>query len=216
MGNKVIGSIPYSLGLRLAKPGVKNSGKKIVPVLQSRETVDKALLAQHMREHGSSLSQGTLEGIITDLSEHVSELLQSGYSVLLDHLGRFHLTASATGVGQSEDFSTSGITLNVRFTPADELLSAVRTNAEFSYEGTREEQAAARKAAKEAADAVATPDAPSGSGSGSGNGENQNQGGNTGGDTGGNTGGNTGGDTGGDNSGGGGGYTDDSGFSTGG
>ena len=207
MGNKVIGSIPYSLGLRLAKPGVKNSGKKIVPVLQSRETVDKALLAQHMREHGSSLSQGTLEGIITDLSEHISELLQSGYSVLLDHLGRFHLTASATGVGQSEDFSTSGITLNVRFTPADELLSAVRTNAEFSYEGTREEQAAARKAAKEAADAVATPDAPSGSGSGSqsgnsgsGNGENQNQGG----------------DTGGDNSGGGGGYTDDSGFSTGG
>ena len=169
-----------------------------------------------MREHGSSLSQGTLEGIITDLSEHISELLQSGYSVLLDHLGRFHLTASATGVGQSEDFSTSGITLNVRFTPADELLSAVRTNAEFSYEGTREEQAAARKAAKEAADAVATPDAPSGNGSGSqsgnggsGNGENQNQGGNTGGDTGGENQG------GGDNSGGGGGYTDDSGFSTG-
>ena len=167
MANKTIGSIPYSLSARLSKPNDKNSEKKVYATLQTNETVDKVLLARHMREHGSSLSQGTLEGVVTDLGGCIAEMLLAGHSVNLHPLGKFHLTASCEGADSADEFSPSAITLNVRFTPDQELVAEVNTRAEFTQQATRELQAQARKDARQAADE--TIGGNSGSGSGSGN-----------------------------------------------
>ena len=56
MANRIIGAIPYSLGLRLKNPSEKDSEKEIVAFRQERETIDLALLAKHIKEHGTSRS----------------------------------------------------------------------------------------------------------------------------------------------------------------
>jgi len=164
MTNKTIGSIPYSLSVRLSKPNDRGSEKKVYPTLQCNETVDKTLLARHMREHGSSLSQGTLEGVVTDLGGCIAEMLLAGHNVSLPPLGRFHLTASSEGAESSEAFSTTGIKLNVRFTPDPELVAEVNTRAEFTQQATRQLQAQARKEARQQADqSVGAPGGTGGS-----------------------------------------------------
>ena len=49
MANRIIGAIPYSLGLRLKNPSEKDSEKEIVAFRQERETIDLALLAKHIK-----------------------------------------------------------------------------------------------------------------------------------------------------------------------
>ena len=65
--NKVIGSIPYSVGLRPVNPGDAESEKKAYAYVQTREVVTNKLLAQHLKEHGSPFSVGTLHGVIDDV-----------------------------------------------------------------------------------------------------------------------------------------------------
>ena len=78
--NKTIGSVPYSLALRPSIPGDKNSEKKIYGTIQQRETIGLRQLAGHIREHGSSFSVGTLQGVLSDMVECTKELLKQGYT----------------------------------------------------------------------------------------------------------------------------------------
>ena len=210
MGTKTIGSMPYSLALRPTIPGDKNcTEKKIYGSIQQRETIGLRTLAQHIHEHGSSFSVGTLQGVLSDIVECTRELLKQGYSVDFEGLMRLYATANSQGVDNVEDFNPAVhfTRINLRGDVDDEVQSFLNTEPSFEYVMTREEQAKAKKAAKaalvvEGGDDNLTPNpSPNGEGSQNGGGSSQgggsNQGGNQGGgtgtiDTGGN-GGNTGG-----------------------
>ena len=149
MANRIIGAIPYSLGLRLKNPSEKDSEKEIVAYRQERETVDLRLLSKHIREHGSSFSVGTIFGVLQDAVECVVECLQGGYGVNLDGLGKFGISLKCNGVDMDEDFSASNITgVRVTFNPDNEMIHHLNTNTEFEYVGSRAAQMQAKKEEK--------------------------------------------------------------------
>ena len=148
----MIGSMPYSLALHPSIPGDKNSEKKIYGSIQQRETIGLRTLAQHIREHGSSFSVGTLQGVLSDMVECTKELLKQGYSVNFEGLMRLYVTANSQAVDDVEDFNP-----NVHFTRIRlrgdvdaEVQTFLNSEPDFEYVMTREEQAKAKKAAKEA------------------------------------------------------------------
>lgn len=151
MANKVIGSIPYSLGLRLVNPGDAESEKKIGATLQSRETIGLRMLAKHMAEHNTVYSEGTLYGVLTDMVSCTIELLRAGYSVDLEGLAKFHLTCSCNLADNIDEFNPqSNIKkVNVRSSIDTEAQAQFGVaTLDFEYAMTREEQASAKKAAK--------------------------------------------------------------------
>ena len=176
MSNKVIGSIPYSLSLRLVNPGDAESEKKIAAILQSRETIGLKMLARHMSEHNTSFSEGTLYGVLADMVSCTVELLRAGYSVDLEGLAKFHLTCQSELADNIDEFNPQGNIkkVNVRATiDKDAQTQFAVSTLDFEYAMTREEQAKAKKAAK--ANLPQAPEDPdsgddntSGGGSGSG------------------------------------------------
>ena len=175
MANRIIGAIPYSLGLRLKNPSEKDSEKEIVAYRQERETIDLDLLAKHIKEHGSSFSKGTIYGVLQDAVECIVECLQGGYGVMLNGLGKFGVTLQCQGVDMDEEFSAANITgVRVTFNPDSEMVNHLNTNAEFEYVATRAAQAQAKKdekarvAAGETTESITPSGGNSGGGSGSG------------------------------------------------
>lgn len=174
MANKIVGHIPYSLGLRRANPSEQDSAMKVYPCAQQYETIDLPLLAKHVREHGSSFSAGTIYGVLTDTVECVIEMLRAGYGVKLDGLGKFGVSLSSEGVEDSDKFSPSLITkVNLTFNADEAVKTALNTNMEYDYVATRLSQAAAKKAEKlalneEMGSADSSQDDSSQGGSGSG------------------------------------------------
>ena len=152
MGNNVIGSMPYSLALHPSIPGDKNSEKKIYGSIQQRETIGLRTRAQHIREHGSSFSVGTLQGVLSDMVECTRELLKQGYSVNFEGLMRLYVTAKSQAVDDVEDFNPNVhfTRINLRGDVDDEVHTFLNSENDFEYVMTREEQAKAKKAAKEA------------------------------------------------------------------
>lgn len=152
MALKSIGSLPYSLSLRLTTPGDKTSEKKIYGQIQQRETVGLRTLATHIREHGSSYSVGTLQGVLSDMVDCTRELLKQGYSVNFEGLMRLYVTANSQGVSKAEDFNPYAhfTRINLRVDVDDDVQDFLNNNPDYEYSMTREEQAAAKKAAKAA------------------------------------------------------------------
>ena len=173
MANRIIGAIPYSLGLRLKNPSEKDSEKEIVAFRQERETIDLALLAKHIKEHGSSFSKGTIYGVLQDAVECIVECLQGGYGVLLNGLGKFGVTLKCSGADMDEEFSAANITgVKVTFNPDGEMIHQLNTNTEFEYVGSRAAQMQAKKEekARVAAGETTQDITPSGSGGSGGSG----------------------------------------------
>ena len=173
MANRIIGAIPYSLGLRLKNPSEKDSEKEIVAFRQERETIDLALLAKHIKEHGSSFSKGTIYGVLQDAVECIVECLQGGYGVNLNGLGKFGISLSCSGADMDEEFSAANITgVRVTFNPDAEMIHQLNTNTEFEYVGSRAAQMQAKKEekARVAAGETTQDITPSGSGGSGGSG----------------------------------------------
>ncbi len=174
MANKVIGSIPYSLSLRPVNPGDAESEKKIAAILQSRETIGLKMLARHMSDHNTVYSEGTLYGVLTDMVACTVELLRAGYSVDLEGLSKFHLTAQSDLADNIDEFNPqSNIKrVNVRATIDKEAQAQFAVSTlDFEYAMTREEQAAAKKAAKATlpqAESTSSSDNQGGGGQGGG------------------------------------------------
>ena len=161
--SKTIGMIPYSLALRQSNPSDKNSEKKIYPVPQRGETVCLSQLAHHIKEHGSTFSEGSIIGILTDMVDCMKEQLLLGNFVNLDGLMRIFYTFRAKGCDDAESFDSSMIEkVNLRADIDDEFEELLNQKAKFVYVASREEQALARKKEKQALNAEI------GSGSGSG------------------------------------------------
>ena len=151
MANRSIGYLRYSIGKRKTNPSDKDSEEKFVAMAQARESIDINLLAQHMSEHGSPFTSGTIKGVIEDAVTHIIELLRQGYSVRLDGLCSLRLTFRCEPQTLVENVIPSNVVkkVNIRALVDESAVNAVNSNIEYEYVMTRAAQAAAKKAAKE-------------------------------------------------------------------
>ena len=147
MANKSIGAIKYSLGLRLKEPGNEGGEKQVYATAQSDETVTTEMLAEHIAEHNSVFSPGTIFGILKDMASCVREQLLAGKRVVLQDLCTVYVTLKSTGKEDANNFSASDITaVNVRFSPQPKMKDLIN-DAEFERVVTLKAAAAARKQA---------------------------------------------------------------------
>ena len=58
----------------------------------------------HIIEENSTFKRGEVKGMIDEIVETMTQVLQQGQTVVLDGFGRFKLTAVSTGADTPEDF----------------------------------------------------------------------------------------------------------------
>ena len=71
------------------------------------ETITLEQLAQHMSDHNTPYSLGTIKGVLTDMVSCIRELLLESKKVKLDNLAIFSLGLKGTGAESVEKFSVS-------------------------------------------------------------------------------------------------------------
>ena len=149
-------SIPYSLVLCQVRPGKPEQGNKTFPVAQYAQNLSLDDMAKHMSGHGSKYTKGDIMAVTTQLVDCIREQLLLGNRVNLGDLGTFYVSLKAKAANNAEEFSTSLIKdVNVRWSPSTQFKSLIN-EATFTYVGTREAQAEARKAEKLALNDKAT------------------------------------------------------------
>ncbi len=150
---KTIGKIPYSLGVRLTKPNDKTSEKRVYAYAQRDETIGTAALAEHMSSHNCVYSSGTINGVLTDMTKCIKELLLEGNRVSLDGLLTLFTTLRSTGAESADSFTDAMITrVNIRAAIDQQLVDEVNSKAKFEKVAGRELQAQARKDNQQAVD----------------------------------------------------------------
>ena len=148
--------IPYSLTLRQIVPGEPEMGNKTFPQAQYAQNLSMNDMASHMASHGSKYTRGDIIAVATQLVDCIREQLLLGNRVNLGDLGTFYVTLKAEAADNAESFSTALIKdVNVRWSPSTQFKSLIN-EATFTYVGTREAQAEARKAEKELLNSLAT------------------------------------------------------------
>ena len=123
-------------------------------------------LADHMAEHNTVFSKGTIVGVLSDLGACLRELILQGYKIQLANIGSFEPTISTKGEAKVEDFTAADITgMRVLFALGSDFDNLLR-DAEFEKTSTRKAQAKAKadetseQAAKLAALAETEPEEP--------------------------------------------------------
>ena len=156
VGPLTIMSIPYSLVLRQVQPGEPEQGNKTFPAAQYAQILNLNDMAAHMASHGSKYLKGDILAVATQLVDCVREQLLLGNRVNLGELGTFYVTLDAHASNNAEEFTTSSINdVKVRWAPSSRFKSLIN-EATFTYVGSRESQAEARKAEKLALNDKAT------------------------------------------------------------
>lgn len=74
----------------------KNEKKWYVHSVQKQE-MDIEAMAQHMEEHNTPFSAGTIEGILTDFVKCIREQILNGNTVKIDNLAIFKLSIESNG-----------------------------------------------------------------------------------------------------------------------
>ncbi len=169
----MIGKIPYSVAMSLANPAEETSAKVARAYVQRRDVVTLEQLAQHIKDHGSVYSQGTILGVMVDMIECTIEQLGAGYKVDLGSLGRVGVTLTSKPADTIDEFTAANITSVKPIMEFSDSLKAKLQDAEFEQVSSRVAQAAtlaAQKAGRTAADWTATDDSGEG-GEGGGNGD---------------------------------------------
>lgn len=139
--------VQYSIGL-MQNPLHENDPKKAYANLQLTGIVGTRELAQHIIEHGSTFSRGTIEGIISDLGVCVREFILQGYKVLLGTIGSLEPEIKSLGALTVADFTEENIVdYYVNFRPSNDLLN-LRSDVQLEQTTTRAAQRAALKAQK--------------------------------------------------------------------
>ena len=133
--------IQYSTAL-MANPMKPEEAKKAYANLQLTGVVDINELAEHITEHNSVFSKGTIVGILTELSVCMRELILQGYKVDLGDIGTFAPGISSEGAESLEKFSSTNIKeMSINFNPG-KAFENLRRDAEFEKTATRKAQAA--------------------------------------------------------------------------
>ena len=146
--------IQYSTAM-MANPMKPEEARKAYANLQLTGVVDINELAEHITEHNSVFSKGTVVGVLTELSVCMRELILQGYKVELGDIGSFAPGISSEGAVSLEKFSATNIKdMDVNF-KAGKAFDNLRRDAEFEKTTTRKAQAAtlaAQMAGQETAD----------------------------------------------------------------
>ena len=164
--------IYYSLSPRTVNPGDAESAKKVYAVAQSKETLTLEDIAEHISEHNSVFSTGTIYGLLTDSVRCMSEHLCNGAILNLGSMGKFRVTLSSEGADSTDEFTTSLIkSANVRWTPSTKIKNAMR-DATYKLMPTLELTDKARKEMREYVDSEvgASTGGDTGDGGGTGSG----------------------------------------------
>ena len=133
--------IQYSVSL--LKNPVKGT-TKAYGNLQLTGVVSIDELAEHMAEHNTVFSKGTIVGVLSDLGSCMRELVLQGYKVQLANIGSFEPSISTKGEPKVEDFTAADITaMRVIFTLGTDFDNLLR-DAQFEKTSTRAAQAKAR------------------------------------------------------------------------
>ena len=120
------------------------AGKKIYAQAQYSSIVELEEFAEHMSNHNSPFSKGTLMGILTDAVSCLRELLLEGRRVKLGDMGTFSVQLTSTGADTAETFSTAQITAVKPTWQKSDKFADLLTEATFQYVASREAQAQAR------------------------------------------------------------------------
>ena len=172
-------SIPYSLVLRQRVPGYPEEGNKTFPAAQYAQNLSMNDMAKHMASHGSKYNKGDIIAVATQLVDCIREQLLLGNRVNLGDLGTFYVSLKADSADNAEEFTTALLKdVNVRWAPSP-LFKSLKNEATFTYVGSRESQAEARKAEKETLNSKAT-DKPGQNPDDEGTGDDEGGGGNLG------------------------------------
>ena len=121
MATKALQAVRYSVTLR-HNPQDENEPKKAYANLQLTDTLNINQLAQHIIDHNSVYSLGTVVGVITELAHCVRELLMQGFKVDLGALGAFAPSIASTGASTLDKFTEANIThYRARYSMSTEL-----------------------------------------------------------------------------------------------
>ena len=151
-------TLKYSLAMR-KNPAHPEEPEKAYATLQLNGVLDINALADHMSNHNSIYSKGTIVGVITDMCHCIKEAITEGNAVLLGELGRFAPSISSVGAEAGTDAEGNPKTAMEMFTETNikqvnvnyELgagLDFKREDFDFEYVTSRKAQAAAKKAQK--------------------------------------------------------------------
>ena len=151
-------TLKYSLHMQ-QNPAHPEEVEKAYARLQLNGVLDINALADHMSNHNSIYSKGTIVGVITDMCHCIKEAITEGNAVMLGELGRFTPSISSEGTLPGVDAEGNPKTAMEMFTEAN--IKAVNVNYElgtgldfkredfdFEFTTSRKAQAAAKKAQK--------------------------------------------------------------------
>lgn len=95
-----------ALHIKLVKHNVKRNssyGKYFAKAVSQGEVTLAELAEEACRN--SSLTEGTVTHVVTELQDMLRERLAEGQTVVIDGIGRFSLRVESIGVDRPEDFS---------------------------------------------------------------------------------------------------------------
>ncbi len=134
--------IQYSVSMYLSNPSDQNSDKVARGKIQLTGVVGIEEMADHIQEHNSVFSRGTIIGVLAELGSCVREFLIQGYKVSLSNLGTFCPSITCKAAETRDEFSANNITsMPVIFSPGSDLKNLI-DKAEFEKTSTRAAQAA--------------------------------------------------------------------------
>jgi len=122
--------IQYSVGMQ-PHPLHEDDPKKAYASLQLTGVISVTELADHITEHNSVYSKGTIVGILTELGVCLRELILQGYRVILGTIGSFAPSIKSKGAVTRDAFSAANITdFKVKYQPGRSFDNLLR-DAEF-------------------------------------------------------------------------------------
>lgn len=148
-------SIAYSLVGRLTNPSDKNSEVRVYPVAQMKKQVFLRDIAEHLADHGSPYSVGTILGLLTDAVHCMVENLKEGNRVDMEDLGDFFVSLSSDGAESSAKFRESMIKkINLRWQNSERMEKAMQ-GVGLEFVPALNDLADAKRKTKERADLAA-------------------------------------------------------------
>ena len=136
--------INYSIAIMGTKPGTHKADireTKAYGTAQIHERLSFDLLCQHIADHNSPFSKGTIKGILTDAVACLREQMLAGNSVELGDMGNFHVELKTEGAVTTDDFGVDNIKeVNVRWSPSKRFKN-LRDEASFQLVPKRKQQA---------------------------------------------------------------------------
>lgn len=138
--------INYSICILSKKPGTKRAdlaqvGTAAYATAQIDEVLDLDDFCQHISEHNSPFSKGTVKGVLTDAVSCLREQLLAGNKVNLGDLGSFYCELETEAADATDEFTSANIkAVNVRWLPSGSFKD-LRKDAEFQLVPSRKAQA---------------------------------------------------------------------------